>query len=54
MFAKVISGEVASIQQFARLPHRYGNSRATWITQCYLPSDRGDIPDYKGKGIAHT
>ena len=25
-------------------PHCCGNSRATWLTQCYLPPGRGDIP----------
>ena len=28
------------------LPHRYGNSRAIWITQYYLPPGRGDIPAF--------
>jgi len=32
---------MTSVQQFAKLPHRYGNSHAT---QCYLPPGRGDIP----------
>jgi len=27
-----------------KTPHCYGNSRAIWTTQCYLPPDRGDIP----------
>jgi len=27
------------------MPHRYGNSHAIYeITQCYLPPNRGDIP----------
>ena len=35
------------IAKFARhLPHRYGNSRAVWITQYYLPPGIGDIPAF--------
>ena len=31
----------------SNLPHRYGNSHATWDhTQCYLPPGTGDIPAF--------
>jgi len=36
-----VTCDMTSVQQFAKLPHRYGNSHAT---QCYLPPGRGDIP----------
>jgi len=35
----VRSKSVTSVQQFARLPHRYGNSRATW-DHTVLPATR--------------
>ena len=35
--------KVTSVSQFAKLPHLYGNSRAIWITRCYLPPGRGDL-----------
>ena len=38
--SRIRRNQVTSVQQFARLPHRYGNSHATWDHHTVLPATR--------------